>query len=230
MTEGRQASAEMPRGAQKKQRVRNPTQTRAKLLQATIDLVGDKGVDALSLKEAAKKANLSRGVAYQHFKDRDHLLIEAKRWISNRLQDGVTRFIGASLHDRVIYTTKLVLRNPEASKLLIADALAGRDLDPQHPLYKLVQKMLRQLIASGKARADIDLKIMTYIMLGTIATTIMLGEQHKGGDLDAVAERFTNEWAHILRDGIFAKGIRGDAGRRRPASKGTSGSARRERN
>jgi AcrR family transcriptional regulator len=198
----------MPKAPGRKQRVRNPTQTRAKLLQATIDLVADKGVDALSLKEAAKKANLSRGVAYQHFKDRDHLLREAKSWISRRLQDGVTRFVGASLHDRVIYTTKLVLDNPEAAKLMIADALAGRDLDPDHPLCEMVLKMLRQLIASGKARADIDLEIMTYIMLGTIATTIMLGEQHKGGDLDALAERFANEWRHILRDGIFANDAR----------------------
>ncbi|HTV96169.1 MAG TPA: TetR/AcrR family transcriptional regulator [Steroidobacteraceae bacterium] len=196
----------MTRESKKKRRVRNPTQTRAKLLQATVDLVSDKGLEALSLKEAAQKANLSRGVAYQHFRDRDHLLSEAKAWISGRLQDGVTRFVDAPMHDRVLYTTKLVLENPVASKLMIADALAGRDLDPHHPLYKLVMKMLRQLIASGSARADIDLEIMTYIMLGTIATTIMLGEQHKGGDLDALAERFTKEWRHILRDGIFAKG------------------------
>lgn len=207
----------MTRESRKKQRIRNPIETRTKLLQATVDLVADKGPEALSLKEAAQKANLSRGVAYQHFKDRDHLLREAKNLISNRLQDGVTRFNGASLHDRVIYTTKLVLDNPEASKLMIADALAGRDLDPNHPLYKLVMKMLRQLIASGKVRGDIDLEIMTYIMLGTIATTIMLGEQHKGGDTNDLAERFTNEWRHILRDGIFAKGTPRGAGKRRAA-------------
>ena len=213
----------------KKQRIRNPIQTRAKLLQATVDLVADKGPEALSLKEAAQKANLSRGVAYQHFKDRDHLLREAKSWISNRLQDGVTRFNGASLYDRVIYTTKLVLDNPEASKLMIADALAGRDLDPHHPLYRLVMKMLRQLIAIGKARADIDLEIVTYIMLGTIATTIMLGEQHKGGDLNALAERFTNEWRHILLGGIFAKGTQRSAGERRAARNPSSRSKARTR-
>ncbi len=188
-------------------------------MQAAVDLVAAKGPEALSLKEAAQKANLSRGVAYQHFKDRDHLLREARSWISDRLQDGVTRFNGASLHDRVIYTTKLVLDNPEASKLMIADALAGRDLDPHHPLYKLVKRMLRQLIASGRARPDIDLEITTYIMLGTIATTIMLGEQHRGGDMNALAERFTNEWRHILRDGIFAKNTRRNLVRRQSVQK-----------
>jgi AcrR family transcriptional regulator len=205
----------MPRDLPKKPRVRNPAETRAKLLRATIDLVAENGADALSLKDVAKKANLSRGVAYQHFKDRDHLLREAKNWISSRLQDGVTRLVGASMHDRVIYTTQLVLDNPEASKLLIADALAGRDLDPAHPLYRLVLKMLKQLSASGQVRADMDLEIMIYIMLGTIATTIMLGEQHKGEGRDVLAERFTNEWRRILRDGILAKDGQPRAGKRR---------------
>src|SRR3546814_8466211 len=46
----------MKKSAPSKTRTRNPEQTRAKLLQATIDLLADKGADALSLKEAARIA------------------------------------------------------------------------------------------------------------------------------------------------------------------------------
>jgi AcrR family transcriptional regulator len=190
----------------KQKRIRNPVRTRAKLLQAAIDLVGENGTEGLSLKEAARRANVSRGVAYMHFDDRDQMLSEAKKWISERLQEGVKRFDrGASLHDRTFYTTKLVLDNPEASKLMIADALAGKDLDPHHPLYKLVSKMLKQHTITGGARADIDLEIMTYIMLGSIATTVMLGAQHQATDMTELAERFTNQWNRILRQGIFVQ-------------------------
>ncbi|HEY9546386.1 MAG TPA: TetR/AcrR family transcriptional regulator, partial [Solimonas sp.] len=79
----------MKKSAPSKTRTRNPEQTRAKLLQATIDLLADKGADALSLKEAARIAKVSRGVAYQHFQDRDHLLREAKAWLSDRLIDSL---------------------------------------------------------------------------------------------------------------------------------------------
>src|SRR3546814_21175007 len=81
----------MKKSAPSKTRTRNPEQTRAKLLQATIDLLADKGADALSLKEAARIAKVSRGVAYQHFQDRDHLLREAKAWLSDRLIDSLGR-------------------------------------------------------------------------------------------------------------------------------------------
>jgi AcrR family transcriptional regulator len=191
----------------KKKRTRNPVATRAKLLQATIELITEKGAAALSLKEAALRANVSRGVAYMHFEDREQLLNEAKVWISEGLQEGIQRFGKAgSLHDRTFYNTKLVLSHPEAAKLMITAAMAGTDLAAEHPLHKLVLNMLKELKANGKVRADIDLEIMTSIMFGSIASTIMLGEQRKGDDLDELAERFTREWSRILRDGIFVKG------------------------
>jgi AcrR family transcriptional regulator len=192
-----------------KKRIRNPVQTRAKLLQATIELITEKGAAALSLKEAARRADVSRGVAYLHFDDRDQLLSEAKTWISEALQEGVMRFDkNASLHDRTFHTTKLVLSHPEASKLMISAAMGGTELYHEHPLYELVLNLLTELKASGKARADVDVEILTYIMFGSIAATIMLGAQRKGDELDTLAERFADEWNRILREGIFSENAR----------------------
>jgi AcrR family transcriptional regulator len=90
----------------KKKRIRNPVETRAKLLKATMELVAENGAAALSLKEAARRAKVSRGVAYLHFEDRGQLLEEARSWIAEGLQEGVRRFDrNASLHDRTFYTT-----------------------------------------------------------------------------------------------------------------------------
>ena len=197
---------DMTREPRKKQRIRNPTQTRAKLLQATVDLVADKGADTLSLKEAALRANLSRGVAYQHFKDRDHLLSEAKSWIAARLAEGLRQVGAVPMEERTRYGARVVLKNREAAKLLVADALAGRDLGASHPLYKLVRKTLKEFVASGAGRDDIDLEVLTYIMLGTSATILMLGEAVRGADNDTLADRFAAEWSRILAVGIFLQG------------------------
>jgi AcrR family transcriptional regulator len=196
----------------RKLRTRNPVETRAKLLQATIDLITEKGPDALSLKEAARRANVSRGVAYLHFVDRAELLHKATSWISDQLQEGVKRFDpDAPLHDRTVYSIKLVLEHPEASRLMIAAAMAGQDLDRRHPLYKLVVNRLKELRRSGKVRNDLDIEILGYIMFGSIAATIMLGAHRKGDDVDELAERFTNEWDRILEEGIFLQeGAPGD--------------------
>ena len=204
----------------KQPRMRNPVETRAKILRATMELVSEKGADALSLKEAARRAKVSRGVAYLHFEDREQLLSEAKRWISEGLQDGVKRFENdASLQDRTFYTTKLVLDHPEASKLMITGAMGGADLDRHHPLYKLVLDMLRGFKKSGKSRADLDVEVLTYIMFGSIAATIMFGAQRKGDEVNRLAERFANEWSRILQEGIFARGTPRTAGEGRSKRK-----------
>jgi AcrR family transcriptional regulator len=194
----------MTKVTSRSKRTRNPVETRAKLLQATIELITEKGPDALSLKEAARRANVSRGVAYLHFADRDELLNQAQNWISDQLQEGVKRFDrDAPLHDRTVYSIKLVLQHPEAAQLMIAAAMAGRDLDRQHPLYKLVVNRLKELSRSGKVRNDLDIEILGYIMFGSIAATIILGAHRKDDDVDELAERFTNEWDRILEQGIF---------------------------
>lgn len=191
-----------------KTRVRNPEQTRAKLLQATIDLLADKGADALSLKEAARLAKVSRGVAYQHFQDRDHLLREAKAWLSERL---VADSLGGertpeSAVDRVYQSARLILNNREAARVMLADALAGKELRTDQPLYRLLMVSLKQFTATGNARPDMDLEVLSFTLLGTIASIIMLSYQHEG-DVDVLARRFADEYSRILRDGIFVADV-----------------------
>jgi AcrR family transcriptional regulator len=205
-----------------KKRTRNPAITRTKLLRATMELVSQKGAAALSLKEAARVANVSRGVAYLHFEDRDQLLQEAKTWISERLQEGVRKFdSSASLHDRTVHTSKLVLDHPEASQLMITDVMEGKNLSRGHSLYKFVLTMLKDLKASGMARPDLDVEVATYIMFGSIAATVMFGAQRKGEDADALAERFAKEWNRILQTGLFLRSAKlektGKQGRPTPA-------------
>jgi AcrR family transcriptional regulator len=189
----------------KKKRIRNPEQTREKLLKATVDLVAEKGIEALSMKEVAQKAEVSRSVAYLHFADRDDLLKAAKEWISARLQDGVKRFDeNTTLFERVLYTTQLVLKNHEASRIMITDALSGGGLDLHDPLFQSVKERLTLLQSQGGLKPDFDLEILTYIHLGgSIASTLLLREHCKDQDMDELAERFARDWSRVLQGGMF---------------------------
>lgn len=174
-----------------------------KLLQATVDLVAKKGADALEMKEVARAASVSRAAAYRHFEDRDHLLREAKQWLSDRLLESVVEPESAALEDQIYQAAKLVLSNPAASRLWIADALDGKAHDPNHPLYKTMIQSLEQLKASGDARHDIDVEVLTSIMFGVVATMMIFNEQQEETDVENVARRFAAEWTRILSSGLF---------------------------
>jgi AcrR family transcriptional regulator len=189
--------------APRKTHIRNPEQTRARLLQATVELLATKGPDALSIKEAAQLANVSRGVAYQHFDDRDHLLREAKGWITERLIESIQTSSVASADDVMLHVAKLIMQNRDAATLLVSDAIAGRELSSDHPINRMVRQTLKQIQATGEARADLDIEILSYIFLGMTSTLVMLSRL-PDSDPEQLAQRFTRELSNLIRHGIFA--------------------------
>lgn len=56
---------------------RRVRRSKAALIKATIMLVGERGTAAVPVSDIAEAANVSRPVVYQHFGDRDNLLLEA---------------------------------------------------------------------------------------------------------------------------------------------------------
>jgi hypothetical protein len=109
----------------------------------------------------------------------------------------------ASPEQQVQHFAALILNNLEASALFLTEALAGKQLDDDHPLFKLTVNALDQFKASGLARSNIDVEIMSFIMLGTIASLVMLSRARSGANVEAMAERYSGEFVRILRGGIF---------------------------
>ncbi len=72
---------------------RRVRRSRAALMRAALALVTERGTAAVALSDIAEAADVSRRVAYQHFGDRDTLLLEAgldlaRRELLPRLADG----------------------------------------------------------------------------------------------------------------------------------------------
>lgn len=191
-------------GTPLKSRIRNPALTRKRLLQATVKILAQKGPDGLSLKDVASLAKVSRGVAYQHFADRDHLLREAKGWITERLLESIHSEAVAEPQEVLLRATRLILENRDAATLLIADAMSGRDLSMDHPMNRLIRVALERMQRTGEARADLDIDIVTYIFLGMTSTLVMLSRL-PNNDPEALAHRFAREFFALTKQGIFTE-------------------------
>lgn len=198
----KKTAALKPQKQPKISRIRNPALTRARLLQATVEILAQKGADGLSIKEAARLAKVSRGVAYQHFEHREHLLREAKGWITERLLESMQNANTATPDDLLLHMARLILNNRDAATLLITDAIAGRDLSLDHPLNRLLAVSLEQMKGRGEARADLDIEILSYIFLGMVSTLVMLSRL-PGSEVEVLAQRFTREFSSFMRQGIF---------------------------
>ncbi len=65
---------------------RRRLQTRQQLIQATLDLVLEKGYGAVSVQDITDRADLGRGTFYIHFKDKDEVLWTAFQDLFERLE------------------------------------------------------------------------------------------------------------------------------------------------
>jgi AcrR family transcriptional regulator len=185
-------------------RIRNPALTRERLLQATVEILAQKGPDGVSLKDAAELAQVSRGVAYQHFEHREHLLREAKEWMTARLLEAIQKEAVADPDEVLLGATRLILQNRDAASLLIADAMAGRDLSPKHPINRLIRMSLERMQAAGEARADLDIDVVSYIFLGMTSTLVMLSRL-PDSDPEDLARRFAREFSAVMAQGVFTQ-------------------------
>src|SRR3546814_18309104 len=86
----------------------------------------------------------------------------------------------------------LVLNNREAARVMLADALAGKELRTDQPLYRLLMVSLQQFTQTGNARPDMDLEVLSFTLLGSIASIIMLSYQHEG-DVDEIGRESGRE-------------------------------------
>src|SRR5262245_13936892 len=76
MPEGSASRAAQPRKGGKRER------TRARLIEAAAQVIGEKGYERATLEEVAARAGMTRGAIYGNFKNREELFLAvvAARW------------------------------------------------------------------------------------------------------------------------------------------------------
>jgi AcrR family transcriptional regulator len=116
--------------------------TRAKLIEAASEVIGEKGYDRASLEEIAARAGMTRGAVYGNFKDKEELFLAlvAKHW--KPIVPSLTR--GLSLKEQMRILGKTVAAEARARQSQAAAATAFQ-------LYVLTHKSMRDRMARQNA-------------------------------------------------------------------------------
>ena len=127
--------------------------TRRHLLAVTGDLVIERGYAAVSLKDIAERAGLTKGAIYGHFRSKGQMLVEVIRWkLAEREADAA---FGPAV-ERFPQSTKLIV-DPQARdiRLLEVDAAAAARHDPDvasgmAELYAERDEAIRPVVAGAR--------------------------------------------------------------------------------
>jgi AcrR family transcriptional regulator len=145
---------------------------RAALIDAALALIAERGVEALSVAEAARRTGVSPGAPYRHFPTRQDLLkataIHAAELLAVDLRDALTADAGGDPGEALAITASVYVR-------FVARHHAGFDLIFSDQLRHLGDPALS---AAGRAVMDVLLPIAMDITNRDATEALALLEKH----------------------------------------------------
>lgn len=183
--------------------------THQALIEASVALISEKGVESLSVAGLARAVGMNRATVYYHFASREALLEAVSTWSSEQLTRG---FAGSeSQQERIDFVARFVLENPDLIKLWIEQFIAPGDIRTRYPKWDEFISASRQhgpTAGGGGDAGEIDVEVYcTFLLAGAIiGPRVFQSSVRPDLSEDEVIERFRAEQQRMLRrDGLLRK-------------------------
>ena len=177
---------------------RRVRRTRAAVLAAAAEVLGETGLGAFSLDAVAQRADVARSTVYRHWPDRERLLLDtiaehgpvAEDPDTGRLRDDLIAAVGpfsAFIGDgrtRAMLLTMLAeaARDPQVALLHTRLTEARRDL---------LRRLVDRAVGRGELPADVDVELLLDdLAAGVVHRTFVLGQPFDAATLAAHVDRF----------------------------------------
>ena len=143
--------------------------TRAALLDATVQLIAEKGMEAVKINDITTAAGMANGTFYNYFNDKDEVLREAAYSVASAVSQQLDREMKAitDAPTRVVRATKnfisIILQKPEWAFIL---------LENKHTLPGLrddVAQYLQADLELGVAQNKFDVTVTPFLLQQIIA-------------------------------------------------------------
>lgn len=207
VTYGPQMKSDTDRkSARRGRRNRTYKETHQTLIEASVRLISEKGIEALSVAGLARTVGMNRATVYYHFADREALLEAVAAWSSGQLTRG---FAGSeSQRERIDFVARFVLDNPDLIKLWIEQFITPGDIRDRYPKWDEFVSACRLTALRDETGKDVDVEVYcTFLLAGAIiGPRVFRGSVRPDLSEDEVIDRFRAEQQRMLRrDGLFRK-------------------------
>lgn len=171
--------------------------THQALIEASVRLISENGVEALSVAALARAVSMNRATVYYHFASREALLEAVSAWSSEQLTRGFSA--PESQQDRIDFVARFVLDNPDLIKLWFEQFVAPGDIRDRYPKWDEFVAASARTPVGGEE--DVDVEVYCTLMLAgaIIGPRVFRSSVRPELSDDEVVERFRREQQRMLR-------------------------------
>jgi AcrR family transcriptional regulator len=179
---------------------RRKRRTRALLRKALMELIVEKGFDAISVQEIAERADVSRATFYLHYADKEELLSKSMQEVYDELveraeasspsHDDVLNAIASGDHERFCDPTDFrhVAEHADFYRVLLSEkGVASFNVMVHDYLARLLQEQLCLPIHSANVEPRLPSEMVAHAIagaqIGVINWWLTRGQQHTPEDM-----------------------------------------------
>lgn len=178
--------------------------THQEMIETAVRLISEQGAGSLSIAAVARAMGIDRTTVYYHFEGRQDLLAAVKAWSSEQLAKAFPP--EASQEERIDYTTRYVLENPELMKLWMDDFIAGADIRKSYPYWdQLVEGVRADATYDGGEAVDAEVYCVNLLTSSIIGPRVFRNSVSTAEDTETIVKRFRDERLRVLRSSSLRK-------------------------
>lgn len=163
--------------ATKKNKPTGREAVRAAVIKAAANLFAARGVEAVSIRDIAAKANVNYGLIHRHFGTKENLLREVHNTLLQQLYGAVNN---ASLNETwLIETFKTIQSHEQLWRLEALIGLGGQcesRIQSGFPIMKDTVDAAKEAQAEGRLRKDIDAKTLVAALGALTMGLLVFGD------------------------------------------------------
>ncbi|CAN7261116.1 helix-turn-helix domain containing protein [Phenylobacterium sp. LjRoot225] len=173
--------------------------THQEIIETAVRLISEQGVGSLSISAVARALGIDRTTVYYHFDGREALLAAVKVWSSAELAKAFNQ-PDVTQQERIDYTTRYVLENPELTKLWMDDFLAGVDIRKSYPFWDEFVAVVRDSGAyEGRDPVDAEVYCINMLTSAVFGAWAFRNSICPTASTETIVRRFGDERRRVLR-------------------------------
>jgi AcrR family transcriptional regulator len=187
----------------KKKADRRIQRTRQLLQDALIELILEKGFEAVTVQDVIDRANVGRSTFYAHFQDKEDLFLSGFENLRTQFEKHV---LGQSPVDEDPWALSLIMFQHAQEYQRVYKALVGEK--GGHTMLSYIQKYLTTLILEhlkpqfpSKKKEQIPLEILTLYIVSTLTALLTWWLDH---DMPYPAERINDIFRQLAQPSVEA--------------------------
>jgi AcrR family transcriptional regulator len=187
-----------PASARRRRRNRNFDDTHRILIEKAVELISERGAEAVSVSALARESGINRSTVYYHFESRDDLIEAVRNWSADQIALGVNPAVGQS--ERVSLITGFVIANPEVTKLWIDEFIAAGDIRDRYPMWDAMVAGIGRLLEDDSL-GPVDAEVFCTILLtgALIGPRVFRNSVSPEASDEDIVRRFTQEQLRLIR-------------------------------